>query len=164
MAMEDADELTELSSPELFVTGVVVEGTEYERECCGPDTGALERGEAFLADRVVHSTNSADLPRVVRCLLSNPILIPALPRRNPVDSLQRDDRRVALVRPLNVEHLDPRLHRYRAVLTELARDHFPSYFYATDGNGVTVHGAVVVENIEGTAKVSRAYLDHRFEE
>jgi hypothetical protein len=164
MAMENADELTKLSSPELFVTGVVVDGTESERDRCGPDTGALERREAFLADRTVRCANSDDLPRVVKCLLANPILIPALPRRNPVDSLQRDDRRVALVRPLNVEHLDPRLRRYRAVLTELARDAFPSYFYATDGNGATVHGAIVVEYIDGTAKVSHAYLDHRFEE
>jgi hypothetical protein len=102
--------------------------------------------------------------RVVQCLLSNPFLIPALPRRDPVDSVQPDGRRLALVRPLNLDRLDPRLDRYRDVLTELAKSHAPTYFYVTDRNGVTVHGAVVVENIEGTPKVSRAYFDHRYEE
>jgi hypothetical protein len=161
MAMENANELANLSAAELFVTGVVVEGEESERARCGPETGALERGEAFLADRVVRSANGDDLPRVVSCLLSNPILLSALPRRNPVDSLLSDQRRIALVRPLNLDRLDARLHRYRSVLTELAESHFPVYFYATDGSGSTVHGAIIVD---GTAKVSRVYLDHRFEE
>jgi hypothetical protein len=146
------------------VTGLVLDGAETEFARCGPETGALERGEAFLGDRVVRSAKGADLPRLISCLLSNPILVSTLPRRNPVDSLLSDQKRIALVRPLNLDHLDPRLHRYRNVLTELAESHFPVYFYATDRGGSTVHGAIVVEHVDGTAKVSRAYLDQRFEE
>jgi hypothetical protein len=165
LKQKQLDALESLTLIPFEATGYDIGGGP-ERPSCGKDTGVDMQMSFTVQDQ-------AGLRKLSDCLALDAFLRSATPELAVTDwpsaappgvELESRGRPSGYADPLKLDSLPNRLERYRTELQTLSANSALVGFFITDGNGISIAGALAVK-AEGRAdKVSHLLLDEKFEE
>jgi hypothetical protein len=162
LATGDQPALEANSSPSLEVIGFWYPSVP-DRLRCGNRTGGAP---AELAARVADGLTRT---KILECVAGDPVLVGSIPHYPPSQwpsdrSAPDSKRRAGYLKLLDLRALPPRLERYRDALSAGGQESVALTFFVTDTSGLTAYGAILVRDVEGSARVASVFIDQKFEE